>query len=207
MKRAALGALLISLVAGSTAMAGTVLAPAYYGKYGGQQHQVDNRQHDNRNDDRQSHRGRDNWNHRDDHRNDRRWDGRRDDHQNDRRWDGRRGDYRSDRRYDPPRYSPPPRRYDPPRFNNRPYSERRWENGRWHWGSYYRPQGYYVRHWVRGDRLPHTYYGPTYIVGNYYDCGLRRPPYGYHWVRIDHDVVLAAVATGIVLDVVYNQFW
>jgi hypothetical protein len=26
-------------------------------------------------------------------------------------------------------------------------------------------------------------------------------------VRVDHDVVLAAIATGVVLDVIYNQFW
>lgn len=222
MKRAALGALLISLVAGSTAMAGTVLAPAYYEKYGdrhGGQQQVDNRHGDDnrhrdnnrgRNDRHDDHRnnGRDNGRH--DHGRNNNWQGR-DDHRNDRHWDGHRDDHRYDgRRYDPPHYSPP-RHYDPPRYSSRPYPQpyagRRFENGRWHWGSYYRPHGYYVRHWTRGDRLPVAYYGPTYIVREYRDCGLRAPPYGYHWVRIDHDVVLAAVATGIVLDVVYNQFW
>jgi Ni/Co efflux regulator RcnB len=240
MKRAALGALLISLVAGSTAMAGTVLAPAYYEKYGqksvdshsGQMQPVDHRhgpdqgrndgnrdgghwnggRNDHRNDRRDEHRdygrrdndrrdydGRhDGWNGRNDHRNDRHFDARRDGPRYDGRYDGR--------RYEAPRYSPPPRHYDPPRYSH-PYSGRRFENGRWHWGSYYRPHGYYVRHWVRGDRLPVAYYGPTYIVREYRDCGLRAPPYGYHWVRVDNDVVLAAIATGVVLDVVYNQFW
>ena len=234
MKRAALGALLISLVAGSTAMAGTVLAPAYYEKYGqksddrhgGQMQPVDNRHDQGRND---GNRGRDHRNdgrndrhdnRRDNDRHDNRWNGRdngrhdnnwnrRDDHRNDRHFDSRRDDHRhyDGRRYDPPRYSPPPRHYDPPRYSSRPYAGRRFENGRWHWGSYYRPHGYYVRHWSRGDRLPVAYYGPTYIVREYRDCGLRAPPYGYHWVRVDHDVVLAAIATGLVLDVVYNQFW
>ena len=50
MKRAVLGALLISLVAGSTAMAGTVLPPALHG--GGQNDRGGHEQHrpDNRND-------------------------------------------------------------------------------------------------------------------------------------------------------------
>ena len=42
---------------------------------------------------------------------------------------------------------------------------------------------------------------------DYHECGLRRPPHGYHWVRVDHNAVLAVIATGVVLDVIYNQFW
>ena len=103
--------------------------------------------------------------------------------------------------------SPPPRYVSPPRYASPPHRDYRWENGRWHWGSYYRPMGYAPHYWRRGERLPIGYYGPRYVIGNYYDCGLRAPPYGYHWVRIDHDVVLAAIATGVVLDVIYNQFW
>jgi Ni/Co efflux regulator RcnB len=36
---------------------------------------------------------------------------------------------------------------------------------------------------------------------------LYPPPYGYHWVRVDNDVVLAAITTGIVLAVVNQVFW
>jgi Ni/Co efflux regulator RcnB len=217
MKRAALGALLISLVAGSAAMAGTVLPPTLHngghndrGDRGHEQHRPDNRndnrgRHDN---DRRNDRG-GNWsnnNRRDDHRwdgrrDDRRWDHDRNNHRwdNDRRWNGNR---HYDGRFDNRRYVSPPRySYSPPHHSHR------WENGRWHWGSYYRPYGYAPRYWRRGDRLPVAYYGPRYVIGNYYDCGLRAPPYGYHWVRVDHDVVLAAIATGVVLDVIYNQFW
>jgi Ni/Co efflux regulator RcnB len=235
MKRAALGALLISLVAGSTAFAGTVLPPALHNggndDRGREQHRPDYRNDNNRGShDRRDDRG-DNWNRDNDHRwdgrrDDHRWDnnrndGRWDDHRNDRRWDndrrwndnnrryeGRWDDRRWDNgrgdnhRWNPPRYvSPPHYSYSPPRHDYR------WEDGRWHWGSYYRPYGYAPRYWRRGDRLPVAYYGPSYVIGNYYDCGLREPPYGYHWVRVDHDVVLAAIATGVVLDVIYNQFW
>lgn len=202
MKRAALGVLLISLVAGSTAFAGTFVPPAV--RDNGPRNDPGHEQHrpDSRGDDRGSHDNRtsqgNNWNHGDDHRDDQRggenrgWD-------NDRRWnEGRHYDGRSDNR----RWaSPPPRYVSPSRHDNR------WENGRWQWGSYYRPSGYAPHYWRRGERLPGAYYGPHYVIGNYYDCGLRAPPYGYHWVRVDHDVVLAAIATGVVLDVIYNQFW
>ena len=227
MKRAALGALLLSLVAGSTAMAGTVLPPQLHDgnrSDRGQQHRPDNRNDNRGNDNRGSH---DN-----DHRNDRgnngnrdndhRWEGRRDDHRgdanrndhrwdNDRRWnDNRHGnDNRHyDGRADDRRWVNPPRYVNPPHYSYAPQRhDYRRENGRWHWGTYYRPYGYAPRYWHRGDRLPAAYYGQRYVIGNYYDCGLRAPPYGYHWVRVDHDVLLAAIATGVVLDVVFNQFW
>lgn len=202
MKRAALGVLLISLVAGSTAFAGTVIPAALHNRdnnshndRGHEQHRQDNRRNDYRND----------WNRRDDHR----WDGRRDDH----RSDGRRDDHhwndgrRDDRNWDNHRWTSPPRYVSPPRYASPSYHDYRRENGRWHWGSYYHPSGYAPHYWRRGERLPVAYYGPRYVIGNYYDCGLRAPPYGYHWVRVDHDVVLAAIATGVVLDVIYNQFW
>jgi Ni/Co efflux regulator RcnB len=44
----------------------------------------------------------------------------------------------------------------------------------------------------------------VYDYGRY---GLHSPPYGYHWVRVDTDVVLAAIATGVILDVAFNHFY
>jgi Ni/Co efflux regulator RcnB len=94
--------------------------------------------------------------------------------------------------YDARRYAPPPRVvYRPvPRY----------------YGHYVPPRGYVVHRWSRGERLPVAYYAPRYVVANYRDCGLRAPPVGYHWVRVNHDAVLAAVATGVVLDVAFNLF-
>ena len=34
----------------------------------------------------------------------------------------------------------------------------------------------------------------------------RPPPPGYYWVRVDNNAVLAAVATGVVVDIAYNLF-
>jgi Ni/Co efflux regulator RcnB len=73
-------------------------------------------------------------------------------------------------------------------------------------GFYRQPHGYYTHRWVRGERLPVAYFGRPYVIADYRECGLRAPPRGYHWVRVDGDAVLAAVATGIVLDTVFHIF-
>ncbi len=75
-----------------------------------------------------------------------------------------------------------------------------------HYGAYHHPKGYQDHRWVRGERLPKAYYAQSYVVVNYQERGWRQPPRGYHWVRVNDDVVLAAIATGVVLDVVFNQF-
>jgi Ni/Co efflux regulator RcnB len=36
---------------------------------------------------------------------------------------------------------------------------------------------------------------------------LHRPPHGHHWVRVDGDVVLAAIATGVIVAVVSDLFY
>jgi Ni/Co efflux regulator RcnB len=91
-------------------------------------------------------------------------------------------------------------------------------HGRWHrerehstfdvrpYPEYRRPEGYYEHHWVRGERLPRGYYERSYVIDDYRAYRLRRPPRGYHWVRVDGDAVLAAVATGIVVESVFDLF-
>ena len=74
------------------------------------------------------------------------------------------------------------------------------------YGVYHRPAGYYERTWHRGDRLPVAYYQRPYVIGNYHDCGLRAPPRGYQWVRVNGDAVLAGIATGVVLESVFHIF-
>ena len=74
------------------------------------------------------------------------------------------------------------------------------------YGAYYRPHDYYTHRWIRGERLPLAFYARPYVVDDFYGYGLYAPPRGYHWVRVDGDAVLAAVATGIVLDTVFHAF-
>ncbi|HEY6642527.1 RcnB family protein [Povalibacter sp.] len=126
---------------------------------------------------------------------------------NDRRRDGNDGRRHDRRHYDDhhpvyreaPRYSRHDTRRDYPRVVRHDH--------RFHAGTYYRPHGYHSHRWHPGARLPVAYYAPRYVVYDYPAYRLRPPPYGYHWVRVDNDVVLAAIATGIVLQVVNEVFW
>lgn len=57
----------------------------------------------------------------------------------------------------------------------------------------------------RGDRLPERYRNHQYVVNNYREHHLRPPPRGYHWVQTGGDYVLAAIATGVIADLIINH--
>lgn len=88
----------------------------------------------------------------------------------------------------------------------RDHGDHDWREGRFRYGDYGRDWGYRTHDWRRGERLPVDYYAPQRVFGDYRVYGLREPPYGCRWVRVNNDVVLAAIATGVVLDVAYNVF-
>jgi len=73
-------------------------------------------------------------------------------------------------------------------------------------GRYWRPPGYYVHEWRRGERLPITFRAPAYVIPDFAVYHLRPPPPGYYWVRVNNNAVLAAVTTGIVVSIAYNLF-
>lgn len=73
-------------------------------------------------------------------------------------------------------------------------------------GYYRRPPDYYRHEWRRGERLPIDFRAPAYLIPNVVVYHLTPPPPGYYWVRVDNNAVLAAVATGVVVDVAYNLF-
>ena len=73
-------------------------------------------------------------------------------------------------------------------------------------GRYAPPRGFRADHrWGRGERLPQAYRGRTYVV-DHRRYGLKAPPRGYEYVRVGNDVVLTAVATGLIASVVANLF-
>ena len=62
------------------------------------------------------------------------------------------------------------------------------------------------RHDMRkGGRLSNDYRGNQYVVSDWRGHHLNAPPRGYHWVQTGGDYVLAAVATGIILQVLLNN--
>lgn len=111
---------------------------------------------------------------------------RRDDRQEDRR------DERADRRDQ--------------RQDQRAYA--RWQRSERHYsaGRYAPPRGYQTRSWSYGQRMPANYRGSQYVVRDYNRYGLRQPPHGYQYVRSGNDVVLTAVATGLITAVIAGLF-
>jgi Ni/Co efflux regulator RcnB len=82
------------------------------------------------------------------------------------------------------------------------YSYNQWHYGPPRYMSRNVTLGY--RPWARGQRL--GYYGDRYAEVDYRRENLRAPRRGYHWVRDnDGDFLLAAIATGIILQVVLNS--
>jgi Ni/Co efflux regulator RcnB len=59
-------------------------------------------------------------------------------------------------------------------------------------------------HWSRGDRLPAEYRNNQNVVPDWKNNHLRKPPRGYHWVRANNQYVLAAVASGVITDIIMD---
>jgi Ni/Co efflux regulator RcnB len=145
------------------------------------------------------HDGRDNWSgeHRSGEHRD--FDGRRGEQRHD--WQreergGDRHDWRADARHN-----------DADRWQGRrDWGGHDWRRERFHDDGYFRHGDHFGHVWYRGERLSPAYYAPAYVVRDYSAYQLREPPYGCRWVRVDNNVVLAAISTGVVLDVVYNVF-
>ncbi len=72
-------------------------------------------------------------------------------------------------------------------------------------GRYTPPRGYNVRRYHAGQRLPAPYRARAYAV-DYRHYGLRAPPRGYEYRRVGSDVVLTAIATGLITAVVLDLF-
>ena len=70
--------------------------------------------------------------------------------------------------------------------------------------DYYRGAGP-DHQWQRGDRLPSDYRARRYVVNDWRGHHLSSPPRGYHWVQVNGDYVLAAIATGVILDTLLTQ--
>ena len=84
----------------------------------------------------------------------------------------------------------------------------RWQQSqrRYNAPRYVAPRGYQVRTWSYGQRMPAQYRTRAYVVNDYHRYGLQAPPYGYQYVRSGNDVVLAAVATGLITAVIASLF-
>jgi Ni/Co efflux regulator RcnB len=117
----------------------------------------------------------------------------RDDHRTD---DHRTGDHRPDRDHrDRPQWRPGafPRAFNSPhRFHVRPYI---------------RPAHFFGRVWSYGEILPYGWYGPEYLITDWWDYDLPAPPPGYDWVRVGDDALLIDQYSGRIVQVIRAIFW
>ncbi|WP_323989693.1 RcnB family protein [Nguyenibacter sp. L1] len=92
--------------------------------------------------------------------------------------------------------------------DGRGHEDRGWHGGGWHgdrgWHGGHGPDhGGRYREWHRGDR----YVGPNWRVDDWRRYrGLYAPPPGYYWVRYGGGFLLAAVATGIIANVIAESY-
>ena len=54
--------------------------------------------------------------------------------------------------------------------------------------------------------MPSSYRHSRYVVHNWQQYSLRPPPRHHHWVRVDNDVALTTVDTGVISAVVHGIF-
>lgn len=59
--------------------------------------------------------------------------------------------------------------------------------------------------WRRGGRVPQAYRGRNYVVNDWRAYRLQPPPRGYQWVGVGGDHVLAAIATGLIAQIITGQ--
>ena len=82
-------------------------------------------------------------------------------------------------------------------------------NNRWAYGrppaAYLRSPGYRPGYsaWRAGAYLPSNY--TAEVIEDYEQAALRRPPRGYHWVRVDNSFLLVAIASGLIFDVIATR--
>jgi Ni/Co efflux regulator RcnB len=119
-----------------------------------------------------------------------------------------------------PRHAPRSHRYDIQRSPSHRYSAPRTshyapsyrhdygygQRHRYAAPRYVAPRGYVSRSWSTGHYLPAPYRSRHYVV-DYRAYRLAPPPRGYHYVRVDNHVVLAAIASGLIADVLFDLFY
>jgi Ni/Co efflux regulator RcnB len=59
--------------------------------------------------------------------------------------------------------------------------------------------------WRSGGRVPVEYRSRNYVVNDWRGQHLQAPPRGYQWMGVGGDFVLAAIATGVIAQIIAGQ--
>ena len=81
-------------------------------------------------------------------------------------------------------------------YSQRGDHDRNWNKGR-------AAQGH---RWARGQRFDRRYATNYQVISNYRAYRLNAPPRGYRYVRSNNDIVMIAIATGLIGQVFNNAF-
>jgi len=119
----------------------------------------------------------------------------RDHDRRDEQWQGQRHEDRRDERRDERAFERRDERAFERREDRRAF-ERRDER------VYYGARG---PEWRRGGHIPPEYRNRQYVVENWRVHHLAPPPRGYQWVQVGNDYVLAAIATGLIAQLILNN--
>jgi Ni/Co efflux regulator RcnB len=84
------------------------------------------------------------------------------------------------------------------------YGRNSYSQGNHGYGDYSRRDGY-RQQYHRGGYLQSEYRGNRYVVNDWRQRRLSAPPRGYQWVQANNDYVLAAIATGLIAQVLLNN--
>ncbi|MDM0090791.1 MULTISPECIES: RcnB family protein [unclassified Variovorax] len=87
------------------------------------------------------------------------------------------------------------------------YNQQRYDRQDYRDGRFADRRGYPQPHveWRRGGRVPPEYRGRNYVVDDWRGHRLQQPPRGYQWVGVGGDFVLAAIATGVIAQIIAAQ--
>ncbi len=96
--------------------------------------------------------------------------------------------------------------YSQPARHSNYYAQPIVQHHRYRAPRYARPRGYQSHQWQAGYYLPEPYRTSHYVV-HYDHYRLPPPPRGYHYIRVDDHVVLAAIASGLITEVLFNLFY
>ena len=76
-----------------------------------------------------------------------------------------------------------------------------------HGAPFVYPHGWEYRRWAVGAALPPLFLAPAYYYTDWAALGLAPPEPGFQWVRYGPDLLLVNIATGQVVDTVYDAFY
>jgi Ni/Co efflux regulator RcnB len=78
---------------------------------------------------------------------------------------------------------------------------------RFHGPAYRPPAGYYARRWAWGMTLPSLFWARQYWLTDYSIYDLPPPPFGAIWVRVGSDALLIDQTSGMIIEVDYGVFY